>query len=154
MHCILTQEELEKLCEEWKKILRLEHWDTRITIARDRDFAGDDNEGEIDYILEKGDASIRILDASDYPYPKTPFKQDMEATLVHELLHLHFAPFKPDKEENDLAFCFWERTIDDLSKILVKLKRERDNVEINDKDVEIEFVSDIKPKKKNESKKK
>lgn len=152
MHCILTQKELEELCDEWKKILRLEHYDINVTLAKAKDFAGDDNEGEIDYILEKGNAAIRILDASDYP--ETSFKQDMEATLVHELLHLYFAPFRPDKEENDLAFCFWERTIDDLSKVLVNLKRERDNAKIDDKEVDIELVPDIKLKKKNELKKK
>ena len=152
MHCILTQEELEELCDKWKKILRLEHYDTHVTLARAKDFAGDDNEGEIDYILEKGNAAIRILDASDYP--ETSFEQDMEATLVHELLHLYFAPFRPDKEGDNLAFCFWERAIDDLSKVLVKLKRERDNAKISDKEIDIEFVPDIKPKKKNEPKKK
>ena len=144
MYCILTQEELNEACEEWQNILRLNHWDIYAAITRSSDFSGNENEGEIDYFLEKGDAAIRILDPVDYPQD-TPFKQDMEQTLVHELLHLYFAPFQPDKDADELKYAYWERAIDDLAKVLVGIKRKQDNEE---EEIQIEFIPEEKPKKR------
>lgn len=65
-------------------------------------------------------AVIKILDPSDYP--QTPFEQDMEISLVHELLHLHFALFEP-KTDDSLEFLIMESTIEQLANILVEMKR-------------------------------
>jgi hypothetical protein len=144
MYCVLTQEELNELCAEWQNTLRLNHWDIYAAITRNSDFSDEGNEGEIDYFLEKGDAAIRILDPIDYPQD-TPFRQDMEQTLVHELLHLYFAPFQPNKEKDELKYAYWERAIDDLAKVLVKIKREQNGFE---EDIQIEFVPEEKTKKR------
>ncbi len=118
---IVDEEKLKELCKEWQERLRLQAWDVKTGIYRERNFFGPERQGENEYNLATGTSLIRILDPADYPESK--FKQDMEITLVHELLHLVFAPFEPDKEK--LLECeFMERAICILSGLLVKMKRE------------------------------
>lgn len=89
--CILTLDELKELCARWQEILRLQDWNIEIRISRGRDFEGEGEScGQVRWQLSRKEALIRILDPSDYS-PDCIFPQDMERTLVHELLHLHFA---------------------------------------------------------------
>ena len=143
---ICTQEELEELCKQWTKILHLENWDIKLFICHEKDFTGHDNQGEIDYIMENGDASIKILHPDSYP--NSPFEYDMEKTLVHELLHLHFAPFRPE-DESSLNFVLWERAIETMARIMVDLDRQSEPViEFTlDEEVEEEIIEARNKKK-------
>lgn len=118
---ILTEDELRAKCAEWQKILRLQDWIVNVSIYRERDMNNKGCCGEVEWTLEKRMASIRILDPVDYP-DGTMEEQDMERTLVHELLHLHLAPFQPDRED-ELRYCALEQAIDAISRGLVQLKR-------------------------------
>ena len=121
MKKIISESELKELCADWQERLHLQSWDIKTGIYRERDFYGPGRQGENEYNLATGTSLIRILDPADYP--KSQFKQDMEITLVHELLHLVFAPFEPD-EEKKLKYKFMERAICQLAGVLVSLKRE------------------------------
>ena len=117
----MTTQELSELCVEWQKILRLEFWDVAIRFARAREFELKGSQGECSWTLSSALATIKILDPVDYP--ESPFKQDMEKTLVHELLHLHFAAV--DKTVvGSLEETMLERTIDHIARALVSLKRQ------------------------------
>lgn len=120
MECIFDLQQLESACIEWQNRLRLAHWDIAIAIARGDDFNIGDSQGEVHYVLASRKATIKILDPIDYP--KSPFLQDMEVAVVHELLHLHFATFEPEK--GTLQDILMESTIDQLAGTLVQLKRE------------------------------
>ena len=122
---IFTEDELIKLCREWQECLRLEFWSIALRIARAREFDLENSQGECHWTLSTAVATIKILDPADYPI--TPFKQDMEKTLVHELLHLHFCSFDTT-EPKSLAESMMERTIDHLARALVTLKREAKEV--------------------------
>ncbi len=87
---ILTEDELRQLCVEYQKILRLQDWRTKVKIARNYDFDKPDCEGQVHYTLARKEALVYVLDHLDYE-PTQAFPQDMETTLVHELIHLHFA---------------------------------------------------------------
>lgn len=119
---IVDETGLRELLKVWEEILNLQSWDVKTGIYRERDFCGPERQGENEYNLATGTSLIRILDPADYPESK--FKQDMEITLVHELLHLLFAPFEPDEGNNELEHKFMERAICQLSEVLVRLKRE------------------------------
>ncbi|MBR3241182.1 MAG: hypothetical protein IKF90_00595 [Parasporobacterium sp.] len=119
--CIVSEEILKELCKEWQERLRLQAWNIECGIYRERNFSNNGCDGENEYDLRNGNSLIRILDPLDYP--KSRFPQDMEATLVHELLHLHFAPFEPEKDDG-LDHHIMEHTICILSETLVALKRE------------------------------
>ena len=120
MRHIFTEDELKKLCSFWQNQLKLNNWRIAIGIERKTAFNNSQSTGEIDYVLPLRQAIIKVLDPLDYP--NSPFEQDMEITLVHELLHLHFALFEP-KSDDSLEFLIMESTIEQLANILVEMKR-------------------------------
>lgn len=119
---VFTEKELQKLCREWQKRLRLQDWDVKVFVKRESQFINENAAGECSWQLAKKLAVIRILDPIDYG-SNLAWPQDQEATLVHELLHLHFAPFaaKDDTPEDTAQ----EQAIDLIARALVELKRGR-----------------------------
>src|SRR5690606_21888239 len=77
--------------------------------------------GECEWNLHKKMASVRILDPIDYP-DDLMTDHDMEWTLVHELLHLHFAPIGRDSDENQEILI--EQAIDSIAWVIVNLTRQ------------------------------
>jgi hypothetical protein len=65
----------------------------------------------------KRTAWIRLLDCHD-----DLDADDHETTLVHELLHL-VMPVDPRLKKSDLRYQEYERSIDQLARTLVALKR-------------------------------
>lgn len=117
---ILTIEEAQALMGYWQEVLRLQDWTVILEICRREDLY-EGTQGQCEMTFRRKEARIKILDPTDYP-TKDSIPQDMEATLVHELLHLHFVGFdlsKVDSREDDLL----EQTINALSYALVGLKR-------------------------------
>lgn len=117
---IFTRDELRQLCAEWQKILRLQDWDVVVQVSRRDDTFGHTNTGQVRYQLGLKQALIKIIDPIDYP-TNVIYPQDMETTLVHELLHLHFAPF--DADDDTPAGTAQEQAIEAIAKGLVSLKR-------------------------------
>lgn len=122
MSRIYNQEQLEALLEEWKNRLCLQDWDIAIGIYRATEFYNE-GVGENTYNISSAKATIRIIDPCDYP-KNTKFPQDMETTLVHELLHLKFACFEPE-ENTSLQHAIWERTIQTIARTMVEMKHEK-----------------------------
>lgn len=118
---ILTEEELQAKCKEWQKILRLQDWEIKIYVWRSRDMDLEGAVGEVEYNLDLKLASIHILDPVDYP-SNLMVNQDMEATLVHELLHLHMAPFG-NSEQGTLEKSMLEQAIESITRGLIDLHR-------------------------------
>ncbi len=100
METILTEEELKALCVKYQKILRLQDWNIIVRIKRARDF---DQEccGDVHWSLTRKEAVIRILDHVDYD-PDSIYPQNMERTLIHELLHIHFAEVSERAKDADI----------------------------------------------------
>lgn len=116
----MTQDELVTLCAEWQKRLRLQDWIVKPRIARKFDFV-DRAQGQCNWTIETKIATILILDPIDYPRD-TLFEQDLEQTLVHELLHLHLAGvLEEDNRANEITI---EQAIDCTAMALVQLRRE------------------------------
>lgn len=89
-----TQEELEALCRTWQERLRLQDWDVSVRLVRHRDMSLRDSHACCEWQTPKMRALIQIeaeVDAmpqNDWHHSAT----DHEYSVVHELLHLHFAP--------------------------------------------------------------
>jgi hypothetical protein len=109
--------ELEKLCREWQARLYLRDWD--ISIAYLPEEKMDDAQGVCDPYPKLRRASIGILRLEDYPAEAAP--QDVEQTLVHELLHCYPHAARP----GSVAEMFEEQGIEAAAKALVALKRAR-----------------------------
>lgn len=120
---IYTQKELEKRLKYWQKRLNLRDWKFTIGIARASSLGGE-HQGGINWELNSKSAMIRILDPEDYP-GGTMVPQDMENTLVHELVHVHFAAIseKCNPKPSDIYSFFEEQAIEALTDTLIQLER-------------------------------
>lgn len=116
---------VDDLCRKWQEILKLNNWEVVVKLGRPDELSEPDREGECFVNLPKGEALIRLLDPK-IPYDFT-FQYDVEKVLVHELLHLSFAPFEP--EEDSLRHDLWEQTIERMAKTLVAFQRRVENLE-------------------------
>lgn len=121
---VASEDELVELCREWQERLSLRDWDVHIRVCRARNLPIEESEGTVHWCLPKKTAGISILDPVDFDEHNLT-TQDMERTLVHELLHLHFAslPFEAGTPEDTTQ----EQAIHALSLALVALKREAES---------------------------
>jgi hypothetical protein len=113
----IDDQELLRLCENWQKILRLQDWLIYVEVCRASDLPdGVAGHSKIDILKKR--AVIAILDEGDYD-PQSAWAYDLEKTLVHELLHLHF---ETNKELTNEQYVALEQGVDILSGVLVDIK--------------------------------
>lgn len=105
-----------ELTEKWQKCLRLQDWDIVVKIKRMEDMPK--NLGECVSSLTKKQAIISLLEPNDTSNGDFPY--DMEETLVHELLHIHF--IEAD-DENGCCPDGVEQAIEEVARALIKLDR-------------------------------
>ena len=70
--------------------------------------------------LTNEQALISVLDSDDYP--ASVFAQDMEVSLVHELLHIPLK-YVADPDRETLEYVHMEAFIEGLARLLVSLSR-------------------------------
>lgn len=121
----LTQKRLVSLTAEWQRILRLMDWRVAIRIARASDMDDDGFVGECWWEESVKAAKITILDPIDYG--ERIVDQDQEHTLIHELVHLHFAAFMSLDRESPECIA-QEIAVDMIAGALLELKREIDRL--------------------------
>lgn len=116
---IYTPAQLRKRLAYWQQRLRLGDWLITAEIVRLADFANEEAEAEVWTQRPSKRAHVRILDNRDYE-DGFGAPQDMEWSLVHELLHLHISGVKSD----EFAYSLYEeQTIDSLAYAFVQLER-------------------------------
>ena len=123
--------ELVKHLDEW-------YPDESLPKAKEgEEFIGNVSAGEIQVDFASGTVLILILDPKDYKEQDFFMEQDIEETLVHELLHLYFYDIdglsphnisqiymeEISRTEGDKNINRPEKLINDMAKIIVKLKR-------------------------------
>lgn len=114
-----TEKHLERRCRYWQALLRLEDWDVTVRLV---DELPGHALGRCWWLDEKAIATIRILRPERCDPGRIP-AQDVEVTLVHELLHLHFAAFTA--ENHTPQATAQEVAIDRCARALVGLERAR-----------------------------
>jgi hypothetical protein len=128
---ILSTEELVTLCAEWQRRLRLQDWTVTVRRVRSSEFAGGPHfGGQVSFNNDKRAACIKIAEPDDYENTcnvDMERPQDMEYTLVHELLHLHVAPLNHLIKTDSIEERFEEHLVDSVARALVALKREATN---------------------------
>jgi hypothetical protein len=113
------QRQVQAWLAEWQKALRLQDWLLRIEIKREKDMESEGCHGTCHYSPALKNATIVLRDSIDFR-DGAGYPEDLEATIVHELLHLHFAPFYITK---GLVNTFQEQAIEVIAHSLVGLKR-------------------------------
>lgn len=117
-HVYRSEHEAQLDCQWWQQILRLQDWDVKVRIVRSREMRYPDAEGECRINADLKRVVILLLDPQDYD---DEWPQDHEATLVHELIHIHMVPLKIDPESPENTAL--EQAIEMLALALVGLRR-------------------------------
>jgi len=118
---IFNVEKLNQKLKYWQEKLRLRDWIINVKIMRQREMSQSDRLGEIQFNVYKKTALISILDPVDHD---DWFEQDMENTLVHELLHLHFSGISYHFGKDDNVYdMLEEQAIESITNGLISLER-------------------------------
>jgi hypothetical protein len=104
----------------WQERLKLKDWQISIVMARRTDLKPK-TLGATHWDKDKKCASISVLDPSDYSVPFGDILNDLELTVVHELVHLDLAalPRSEASRSNE------EHAVNRLADALLALDRQR-----------------------------
>lgn len=118
-----TAEQLEEACWWWQHELRIGDWDIKPELVRGYDLG--DKLASANIHLDGNRATVKLVEWRDIPDGERTDAAftDMEHSLVHELLHVMFAPFEGKVPGESLEHEFLEQSINKLAYALVKLKR-------------------------------
>lgn len=104
----------------WQRRLKLEQWNISVVLSRTTDLKPK-TLGNIHWDSDHRSAVIRVLDPADYKLPFRAMLDDMEFTVVHELLHLELSSLpKSDASRSDE-----EHAVNQIGDALLKLDRGR-----------------------------
>ena len=117
--------DIRKQAAYWQKLLALQDWNLDVRVSRHWEMDDITTLAQCSWYLHRKDAVIRVLHPSDLPGLQNKFINDEETdydiSLVHELLHLHFAPLATERDKHyEIAE---EQAINAISRSFVKLYR-------------------------------
>ena len=115
------RKQLKKLLKWWQKKLYLRDWDIEIHSVMPHEMAQTSRLGEVDYSAAAKEATIRIC--APNPTLDDSVNQDIELTIVHELLHLHHIASQRLIECGTAEDVMHEIAINMTAKALVNLKQ-------------------------------
>ena len=104
----------------WSKRLNLEGWKISVIMTR-RDDLKTRTLGGIRWDKDKKSAVIKVQDASDYQLPFGEMLDDMELTIVHELVHLELASLPRSEASRSSE----EHAVNGIAGALLSLDRQR-----------------------------
>ena len=114
--------ELHKQLVFWQEALFLRDWTVELRIVRQWEMGDSGTLAQCEWYLQRRDAIIKVLHPDDLPGIQHRFLNseecDYDISIVHELLHLHFAPFHSTEDETS-----HEQAINAISRGMVKVWR-------------------------------
>ena len=102
----------------WSKRLNLDGWQISVVMTR-RDDLKANTLGGIRWDKTKKSAVIKVQDASDYRLPLEEMLNDMEFTIVHELVHLELASLPRSEASRSSE----EHAVNQIADALLRLDR-------------------------------
>ena len=108
----------------WQNRLNLKDWNVTVSVVRSTELKPK-TLGNIHWDMEKKSATIRVLDPADYQLPFRDMLDDMEFTVVHELIHLELAPVLNQFSRNEASRRDEEHAVNHMADALLKLDRGR-----------------------------
>ena len=89
--------------------------------------------GNVHWDADKKTAMIRVLDAADYGRPFRSTLQDMEFTVVHELVHLELTSLTRNfKSRSEESFSEEEQAVNRMSDALLQLDQADQSARLDD----------------------
>jgi len=110
----------------WRQRLKLEGWRISVTLTRRNDLKPK-TLGGIRWDKGKKSAVIWVLDPSDYRLPFREMLDDMESTIVHELVHLQLASLP----RSEAGRSSEEHAVNGIAEALLNLDRQKVAVPAN-----------------------
>ena len=102
----------------WQKRLNLLDWNISVAVSRASELKPK-TLGNIHWDTNLKQANIGVLSAYDYTLPTPQMLDDMEFTIVHELVHLHLASLP----RNEASRRTEERAVNELAAALLRLAK-------------------------------
>jgi len=87
---MVTDTQVHDWLHLWQKRLHLEDWKVEVKIVRIWELE-QGTLGHIDWSAPHRTATIKVLNPLDYELPRDRIPQDIELSVVHELVHLHLS---------------------------------------------------------------
>jgi hypothetical protein len=112
--------DLEALLAKWKPILRVSDWEIKIKWVKQYAMGNNDADGTCCHTAAAKAAVIKILEPEDFDPGSGLWLQDVEDTVVHEMLHLHFAALPRHEGTDHIVF---EQAIVSLTSALLDRDR-------------------------------
>jgi hypothetical protein len=108
----------------WQKRLKLQDWNISLVVSRATELKPK-TLGNIHWDNDKKTATLRVLDPADYKLPFDEMLQDIEFTVVHELIHLELSPVLSPLQRNDANRREEEHAVNHMADALLKLDRDK-----------------------------
>ena len=106
----------------WQKRLNLQAWKITVAVARSTELKPK-TLGNIHWDSDKKTAIIHVLDPADYTLTFEAMLQDMEFTVVHELIHLELSPVLAPLQRSDENRRDEEHAVNYMAQALLDLDR-------------------------------
>lgn len=106
----------------WQRRLGLQDWNVALEVVRSTELKPK-TLGNIHWDTEKKTAVIRVLDPADYTLRSQDMLNDMEFTVVHELIHLDIAPVLSHFTRSDADRREEEYAVNHMADALLHLDR-------------------------------
>lgn len=102
----------------WQNRMNLRDWDIRVELVR-ADKLEPKTLGNIHWDTDTKSATIAVLAPEDYKLPHQAMLDDMEFTIVHELVHLELASLPRSEASRRVE----EHAVNEIADALLKLAR-------------------------------
>jgi hypothetical protein len=102
----------------WQKRLKLDDWRVTVSVARASDLKPK-TLGNIHWDSDKKTALVRVLDPADYRMPFREILDDIEFTVVHELIHLKLSPLLSTVPRSEASRRDEELTVNGIADALL-----------------------------------
>jgi hypothetical protein len=102
----------------WQKRLKLDDWRISVSVSRASELKPK-TLGNIHWDSDKKTAIIRVLDPADYRLPFHEMLDDIEFTVVHELIHLKLSPLLSTVPRSEASRRDEEHTVNGIADALL-----------------------------------
>jgi len=114
----IAQRFVRQTLDTWQERLNLKDWKIQVDLVRPSALEPK-TLGNIHWDTNLKQANIGVLSAYDYTLPTPQMLDDMEFTIVHELVHLHLASLP----RNEASRRTEERAVNELAAALLRLAK-------------------------------
>jgi hypothetical protein len=106
----------------WQRRLNLQDWKISVVVAHATELKPN-TLGNIHWDNSNKTATLRVLDPADYDLPALAMFDDLEFTVVHELIHLELAPVLSKFDRDEANRREEEHAVNQMAEALLKLQR-------------------------------